>query len=308
MAYFVGLDSGGTKTECWLGDETRVLAVARAGTAKLTRVGPEVAAERLRALLVEVSVQAGVDLRRVSRTCVGMAGFSIAEARELAAGVVAGMVGGEVEVCGDDEIALDAAFEGGKGILVIGGTGAVVLGRCSDGRRISAGGWGPVVGDEGSGYWIGREAVRKAFRSYDEGVETGLLEGIRVAWGARDLGEVIGMANARPGPDFAALTHAVVQCAEAGDEVAARLLVKAGNELAKQVAMVWRKMVQHGETSADARYTGSVVERIARVNARMKERVREECAGLTVVDGAVNAMQGAMWRARQAVVLETRGR
>jgi N-acetylglucosamine kinase-like BadF-type ATPase len=298
MTFFVGVDSGGTKTEAWLGDETRVLAEARAGTAKLTRVGREVAAERLRELLREVSRTAGVDLRRVSRTCVGMAGYSIAEARELTAATVAGMVGGEVEVCGDDEIALDAAFQGGAGILGIGGTGSVVLGRCSDGKRVSAGGWGPVAGDEGSGYWIGREAVRKAFRSYDEGVETGLLEAIRLAWDADDLGMVIGMANARPGPDFAALVPAVVACADAGDEIAARLLTKAGNELAKQVAMVWRKMRLQGETTVCARYTGSVVERIARVNARMKERVAQECAGLTVMDGAVNSLEGALWRAR----------
>ena len=307
MAYFVGIDSGGTKTECWLGDETRVLAEARTGTAKLTRVGGEVAAARLAGLLREVSAQAGVELHRVSRTCVGMAGYSIAEARELAVTVVAGMVGGEVEVCGDDEIALDAAFQGGAGILVIGGTGSVVLGRCGDGTRISAGGWGPVAGDEGSGYWIGREAVRKAFRSYDEGVETGLLEAIMEAWGARDMGEVIGMANARPGPDFAGLTHAVVRCADAGDEIAARLLTKAGNELAKQVAMVWRKMVRRGEGPMRARYTGSVVERIGRVNARLQERVAEECVGVTMGEGAVNALEGAMWRARGAMVLQ-RGR
>ena len=298
MAYFVGIDSGGTKTECWLGDERRVLGRARVGSAKLTRVGREVAVERLRQVLEEASRQAGVPLRRVARTCVGMAGFSIAEARELTAATVAGMVTGEVEVCGDDEIALDAAFPGAAGILVIGGTGAVVLGRCSDGRRISAGGWGPVVGDEGSGYWIGREAVRKAFRSYDDGTETELLEAIRRAWGVQDMGEVIGVANSRPGPDFAELVPAIVACADAGDEVAARLLTKAGNELAKQVAMVWRKMLAHGEAAACARYTGSVVERIGRVNARMKERVAEECAGLTMVDGAVDAMEGAMWRAR----------
>ena len=300
MAYFVGIDSGGTKTECWLGDEQRVLARVRVGSAKLTRVGREVAVARLREVLEEAGRQAGVPLRRVSRTCVGMAGYSIAEARELAATTVAGMVGGEVEVCGDDEIALDAAFPGAAGILVIGGTGAVVLGRCRDGKRISAGGWGPVVGDEGSGYWIGREAVRKAFRSYDDGTETGLLEAIRDAWGVRDMGEVIGMANARPGPDFAELTRAVVACADGGDEVAARLLVKAGNELGKQVAMVWRKMRAHGEREACVRYTGSVVEKIERVHVRMKARVMEDCIGVTVLDGAVNALEGAMWRAREA--------
>jgi len=298
MAYFVGIDSGGTKTECWLGDETRVLAKAVCGSIKLARVSEEVATARLRELMAEVSAAAGVDLAQVASTCVGMAGFSIPDQRDWTTRMVCSMVGGELLVCGDDEIALAAAFKAGPGILVIGGTGAVVLGRNSYGRRFTAGGWGPMIGDEGSGFWIGREAVRKAFRAIDEGVETGLLEAIRLAWGATDVGEVIGMANARPGPDFAGLTRAVVECAEAGDPLAQRLLWKAGNELAKQVAMVWRKMQAHGETRATVAYTGSVVEKIATVQARLRERVAEECPGLRVVDEAVNAMEGAMWKAR----------
>ena len=84
MAYFVGLDSGGTKTECWLGDETRVLARATAGTVKLTRVSQEIATARLQELLQAVSEQAGVSLGEVTRTCVGVAGFSIAEVRAWA--------------------------------------------------------------------------------------------------------------------------------------------------------------------------------------------------------------------------------
>src|ERR1700722_383430 len=122
MAYFVGLDSGGTKTECWLGDETRVLGRAVTGSVKLTRVSEEIGTARMRELLAEVSAQSGVKLSEVTRTCVGIAGFSIAAVREWAERTVEAMVGGEVTVCGDDEIALDAAFRGGAGILVIGGT------------------------------------------------------------------------------------------------------------------------------------------------------------------------------------------
>ena len=308
MAYFLGMDSGGTKTECWLGDESRVLAKAVAGSIKLTRVTEEEATGNLRGLLAEVSGLAGVDLKDVASACVGMAGFSIPDQRDWTTRMVSSMVGGELLVCGDDEIALAAAFRAGPGILVIGGTGAVVLGRTSYGLRFTAGGWGPMIGDEGSGFWIGREAVRKAFRAIDEGLETGLLEAIREAWGAADAGEVIGMANARPGPDFAGLTRAVVACADAGDPLAQRLLWKAGNELAKQVAMVWRKMRAHGETLATVAYTGSVVEKIAAVQARMRERIVEECPGLRVADEAVNPLEGAMWKARGIVAAAQEGK
>lgn len=299
MAYFVGLDSGGTKTEAWLGDESRVLGRAACGTVKLTRVSKEVATRRMRELLMEVSAAAGVELEEVTRTCVGVAGYSIPETREWALRVVGEMVGGEVELCGDDEIALDAAFRGGPGILVIGGTGAVVLGRSSGGERFTAGGWGPAIGDEGSGYWIGREAVRKVFRAYDEGVFTEMFEGVRMAWGARDMGEVVGMANARPGPDFAALAPVVVKCAEMGDELARRLLMKAGHELGKQVLMVWAKMRRAGEVSAGVAYTGSVVEKIGAVRGRMKETLAQGAPELKVLEPGVNSMDGAMWRARR---------
>ena len=299
MAYFVGLDSGGTKTECWLGDETRILGKAKTTTVKLTRVSQEVATARLHELLAEVSQQSGVPLSRVSRTCMGVAGYTIAEVREWAHRVVAERVSGEVLVCGDEEIALDAAFRGGAGILLIGGTGSAVIGRCADGTRCKAGGWGPGIGDEGSGFWIGREAVRRAFHSLDREVPTTLMEAIRTAWGVKDLGEIVAFANAQPGPDLSALTPAVVACAEAGDSVAAAILKDAGVELTRQVAVVWAKMRAHGEISAGVAYTGSVVEKIAVARESMRTQIAADCPGLTVVDGAINAMDGAMWRARQ---------
>lgn len=299
MAYFVGLDSGGTKTECWLGDETHILGKAICATVKLTRVRQEIATGRLQQLLDEVSEKSGIPLSSISRTCVGVSGFSIAEVREWAYRVVSEMVGGEVVVCGDDEIALDAAFRGGAGILVIGGTGSAVLGRCTDGARFKAGGWGPGIGDEGSGYWIGREAVRRAFSALDNEVPTSLMEAIRTAWGVKDLGKMVAFANDQPGPDLSALTPVVVRCAEAGDAVAAGLLRDAGSELARQVAIVWDKMKAHGQSGVSIAYTGGVVEKIALATAAMRAKITTDYPGLTVMESAINSMDGAMWRARQ---------
>jgi len=241
-------------------------------------------------------------LSEVTRTCVGIAGYSIAEVREWAARVVGEMVAGEVVVCGDEEIALDAAFRGGPGILVIGGTGSNVVGRSGDGRMFTAGGWGPEIADEGSGLWIGREAVRRAFRALDREVASGLMESIRVAWKLKDVGELVAVANAHPGPDFSTLAPVVVECAESGDAIAAAILDDAGVELAEQVAVVWRKMQAHGETSAEVAFTGSVVEKIARAREAMRRAMEERCVGLSVQQGAVHAMDGAMWRARRTVV------
>ncbi len=303
MAYFLGVDSGGTKTECWLGDERKVLGRAVCGTVKLTRVAEEVATERMKGLLREVEKTSGVALGKVSRTCVGMAGYSIGSVREWMRRTVEGAVGGEVAVCGDEEIALDAAFHGGPGILVIAGTGSIVVGRCGDGTKFTAGGWGPAIGDEGSGYWIGAEAVKAVFRSLDTShggaAKSAMADAIRVAWGGDDLGAVVGLANARPGPDFAALAPVVVRSAEEGDEVAQDVLIRAGVALGEQVETVWAKMRGHGEREARVAYTGSVLERIEVVRDAMRARV--ESTEVRVMGEAVRSLEGAMWRARMKV-------
>ena len=139
---------------------------------------------------------------------------------------------------------------------MIGGTGSAVVGRCGDGTRFKAGGWGPGIGDEGSGYWIGREAVRRAFAAVDHGDECALLEAIRSAWGVEDIDGVVAYANARAGPDLSALTPVVVRCAEEGDAVAAGVLEDAGEELARQVGVVWQKMQAHGELEGFGRVYG----------------------------------------------------
>jgi glucosamine kinase len=165
VAYFLAIDAGGTKTVGVLADETRVLARAMCGSVKLMRVGEAEATARLLGLLRELSGVAGVELKEVSRSCVGMAGLSIPAVREWAEKTLGGVVGGELELCGDEEIALDAAFRGGAGILVIAGTGSNIVGRVAvdesgDEETVAkywVGGWGPVLGDEGSGYWIGVE-------------------------------------------------------------------------------------------------------------------------------------------------------
>src|SRR6195952_501829 len=113
MAYFVALDGGGTKTQCWVADEERVLGRASAGSVKLMVVDEATATARLQALVREAAAAAGGLLGEVTRTCMGLAGISSAAVREWAERTLRGIVSGEVLLLGDEEIALDAAFRGG---------------------------------------------------------------------------------------------------------------------------------------------------------------------------------------------------
>jgi glucosamine kinase len=302
MSLFLAIDAGGTKTRCLLADETHVLARASTGSVKLMRVSEEEATGRLRGMLTEVAAAAGVPLSGVTRTCIGLAGSTIDAVREWAEREIGSVAAGDLVICGDEEIALEGAFEGGPGILVIAGTGSNVMGRAADGTRYRAGGWGPALGDEGSGYWIGSEALRAGFWAKDRGVATTLLEEIGEFWGTKSLGEIVEKANERPGPDFAALTPIVAKCAESGDDLAVAMLERAGDELAEQVALVALKMKESGEGGElRVAYTGSVLEHIALVRAAMVAALKASTPELTVMEGAVDALAGALWRARTAL-------
>jgi N-acetylglucosamine kinase-like BadF-type ATPase len=301
MSLFLAVDAGGTKTRCLLADESQVLARAATGSVKLMRVGEAEASARLQVMLTEVAVTARVALTEVSQTCIGIAGLSIEAVRDWAEREIRKSVGGNLILAGDEEIALDGAFQGGPGILIIAGTGSNVLGRAADGEMYHAGGWGPALGDEGSGFWIGQEALRAGFWAKDRGVSTNLLTEIGEFWGAKSLGEIVEMANARPGPDFPALAPVVVRCAEAGDELASAVLERAGVELAEQVALVALKMEESGHhPEIEAAYTGSVLEHISQVRSAMVNALKISSPGVKVVEGAVDSLEGALWRAREA--------
>ena len=121
---------------------------------------------------------------------------------------------------GDEVIALDAAFHGGPGILQIAGTGSNTIGRAADGSRESAGGYSSRLGDEGSGYWIGLNSVRRALHAFDREQPTHILDKVGEIWGTRSIDDLVNLGDSTPGPDFAALAPAINELAEAGDPVA----------------------------------------------------------------------------------------
>ncbi len=147
MPYYLAIDAGGTKTSCLLADDTRILARSSTGSVKLMRVSEAEASSRLTTMLEEVSAAAAVPLTHITRTCIGLAGLSLPAVHTWAATTLSATVAGDVLLLGDDEIALEAAFAGGGGILEIAGTGSDALGCSRAGEIYRAGGRGDIIGD-----------------------------------------------------------------------------------------------------------------------------------------------------------------
>src|SRR6516165_7818079 len=174
MTVVLGIDGGGTRTRGSLVEGERSLAFAEHGSIKRLRVGAEVAEANLRALLKDLYAQAGV--AGVKAASAGIASASMPGVAEWITAVFDDFGVERSEVVGDEVIALDGAFKGGPGILIIAGTGSNCVGRAPDGSRECAGGWSSRLGDEGSGYWIGLHAVRRALHAYNCDEPTRILD------------------------------------------------------------------------------------------------------------------------------------
>lgn len=298
VAYFLAIDGGGTKTECVIADEQRVLGSAIGSTIKIKKVGEDAAGQSLDVVVRSACTQAGIAPRDLARTCIGIAGSSIPEVTDWTYSVLSQLVGGEVLVVNDAIIAHHAAFHGGPGILVIAGTGSNVLGINERGESGRAGGWGPIISDEGSGFWIGRTAVAQAMRAFDAGRSTELLNAIMQAWKLAGREEVVSMANSNPPPDFASLLPEILRCADAGDSLARDILASAANELAQLARIVVRKLWPTPGNEIAVALTGGVFTHSTQIRQMFANAIRAERPGITVDLQPVHPVMGALALAR----------
>lgn len=301
MAFYLALDIGGTKTDYLLADDTRELARVRTGTIKRMRTDASTASANLDQALSELTDRTGISPQDITRTCIGTAGQTVPLVTDWLREAFAVRVSGDLILLGDVEIALDAAFHGGPGVLAMAGTGSNVAGRMADGTLVTAGGWGPELADQGSGHKIGREGLRAALMARDEQLPTILLDAVLKFWKLPSLDLLVEYANARPAPDFSRLTEVVLRCARQGDVVAAEVLRREGQDLGWLVRVVLHRI--HAASPPDAvlpslAFTGSIMEKVQPVRDALIASVRSEFPNIHTLDGVIDPIAGALWRAR----------
>jgi N-acetylglucosamine kinase-like BadF-type ATPase len=299
MGAVLGIDGGGTRTRASIVDGGQVLAFAENGSIKRLRVGAEVAEANLRVLLKDVFAQAG--LPGVKAASAGVASAAMPGVKEWITAVFDDFGVERSEVVGDEVIALDGAFKGGPGILQIAGTGSNCIGRAPDGGRESAGGWSSRLGDEGSGYWIGLHAVRRALNALDREEPTRILEVVGGIWGTKTIEELVNVGDSTPGPDFAALAPAISQLAEEGDAVALGVLKQAADDLVASVLLVRAKLRRKHSLTAEipVAWIGSVVGKSGLVRERFFAGLHAGAPEMPIREIEVAGIEGAVWRAQQ---------
>jgi len=306
VSYYLGIDGGGTKTTCAVGDESHLLATATAGPSNIVRVGEAQARESLQQSVRQACAAAGIVPAQVVRTCVGGSGAARPELAEIVRHSLAQILPTPIDVVGDMQIALEAAFDKGPGVIVIAGTGSIAYGRDPQGTTLRAGGWGFAIGDEGSAHWIGRAAVSTVLRAADprDGTleskrpqDSSLFAALLKAWGVTSLTDLARAANSIPPPDFSALFPAV---AASQDDLAAQVLTHAGRELATVAAVVIRRLFSKGHAaSVPVAITGGVFRHAPLVRQVFYNELRALDQRVEVNPNVVDPVEGALRMARR---------
>ena len=297
---YVGIDGGGSgATAVAIDREGKELARVRGGPALVRSHDPVAGASALADLVDRVARQAGERLPVTGLVCALAGAGREDDRRLLAAALIREAVAVRLRVVTDVEAAFHDAFGDGPGILVISGTGSIALARSADGRWVRAGGWGALLGDEGSGYAIGLAALRAAVRAHDgRGATTGLLETVLAHAGVSGPEGLIAWADQARKADIAALAPAVAEAARGGDDVAAAIIDDAATELARHVRAVYGSLAPWWEPPGVALAGGLLGPDRPLRNPTIRAIERFGTTG-PVLDRAVDAARGAADLARR---------
>jgi N-acetylglucosamine kinase-like BadF-type ATPase len=247
--HVIGIDAGGTKTVCQLADaDARIIAEARGGGANLQAVG-ELEVEKVLYRVMEEAI--GGRAIVPDAICLGIAGVD----RPGDAAVVRAIMRrigyqARVLVVNDALVALEAGAPRQPGVVIISGTGSIAYGRNSRHEAARAGGRGYVLGDEGSGYWIGRAALRAVLREADQRGQRTLLTPLLLKHfdiaNAQGLLHEVYYSNLVPSA-IGALSQCVEAAFREGDAAAIGILRAAADELEASGLTVARRLGMIGE-------------------------------------------------------------
>lgn len=297
-AILIGADVGGTKTAVVVADGADVLARAE-GPGAAVRPGRALQSAATIAEVVRRAL-ASIGRTRGDALVVGAAGAGRRPERdELARALRGEAVAERVTVTTDIEIALVAAFGEGPGIVVSAGTGSIAVGRDRAGALHRMGGYGWQMGDEGSGYAIGRAALGAVSRAHDgRSPETPLRQRLLAATRSADFDELVRWAATASPAEVAALAPHVLAVAGDGDVVARGIADYAARELS-QLAVCLLPHVAGEGARLQVALTGGLLDPDSVLRRMVLQKLGDQ-EGLTLMEAPVDAALGALALAKKA--------
>jgi len=251
--FFLGVDGGGSKTICIAIDhEKKQIAKAISGSTNHNSVGTDIAAQNLLQGINECLTQAHANADQVSAICLCMSGVDRPSDKEMVRDWLAKIFKSTTRIIIEND-AVAALVSGTKGqlygIVIICGTGMIAVGYDKNGKSSRAGGWGPLLGDKGSGYDIGLMVLQAATMAHDKTANpTSLLKGVLDYLQITNPSDIIGWAyKDTVWERFAKLAPLAFEHAQKGDAVAQRIVNDAAKSLARVINAVAKNLALETE-------------------------------------------------------------
>lgn len=303
----VGVDGGGTTTRVHVADEHGKLLGKLEGEGTAVRPGHEhEVAERVAAMVREALIQCDMGHLLPRSLVVALAGAGREAVRTaLDNEFVRLEVADTTLVTTDAEAALADAFgSDGAGILLIAGTGSVAWGRSPAGTMQRCGGHGFVIGDEGSGAWLGRRALQVICAAHDgREPQTAITGGVLTMLEFDDVSQLIPWAAEATPAQFATLAPAVMAAAESGDLRANTVVTTAVEELALHVRALARQLFADERAAVPVALHGGLMGRGSPLRKRLEHRLKSLVPGAQVRTQAVDGARGAVALALRSIGL-----
>jgi N-acetylglucosamine kinase len=312
MKYYLGVDGGASKTAALVIDEHGAqLGRGVAGGSNHLRVGIEEATRNIERAVNIALVEAGIAIRHIEYAYCGIAGADHpAHHQRVVEALRIFFPRGNFVVDTDARVALTGAVGFGSGVVIIAGTGSVAFGRNEAGQEARAGGWGPTLGDEGSGFWIAREGLSAIVRAHDgRGFQTKMTELLCYDYDMCSPEELPRMvyANTTHADDIARYGKLVIEAAQLGDGIARDILERGGSELAECVLAVARKL-HITDTEFPVAYVGGAFHAGEQLLGPMRLRLQRDAPGASLIPPKHPPHEGAAMLAMRAAETPRAGR
>ncbi|AFQ12406.1 TPA: BadF/BadG/BcrA/BcrD ATPase family protein [Bacillus pacificus] len=290
MKYMIGIDGGGTKTEAIAFDKDgNELVRATSGFGNILIDFEEALVHIMEAI---DQCQKGVLNEHCVCICLGLAGVSGVNTNELTLRLKK-KYGTPIEVFNDAMIAHAAVLKGKDGILTIGGTGAICLGKKGEVYEYS-GGWGHILGDAGSGYWIGLQALKRMANQLDQGIRLCPLSlRIQDEFQLLTASHIKRLVYRSSKDKVAAITPFVIREARNGNDAAHEIMMQAGKELARITIDVYNKMQL--DLLVSIAVSGSILRFVPEIYDEFKKCCEKSVGEVTFVLQSEPAVKGTYY-------------